>query len=148
GYFSIHELIFRANQDSGINGLPGELRIGGWFDTAADPNASSSQPWNYGLYLVADQMLYRGPPTFSVPRVDNDGKQTPAAFSTEKGLGIFTHIGFAPRNFSLMNFYVDGGINYKGLIPTRDNDVLGVAFAYGHLNNNPEGNQGSSFPGY
>ena len=41
-----------------------------------------------------------------------------------------------------------GGLNYKGLIPTRDNDVLGVAFAYGHLNNNPQGNDGSSNPGY
>jgi len=47
-----------------------------------------------------------------------------------------------------MNFYIDGGLNYKGLITTRDNDVLGVAFAYGHLNNNPEDNEGSSFPGY
>ena len=30
----------------------------------------------------------------------------------------------------MINFYVDGGLNYNGLIPTRDNDVLGVAFAY------------------
>ena len=61
---------------------------------------------------------------------------------------MFTHIGFAPRNSSLMNFYVDGGVNYKGLFPTRDNDVLGVAFAYGHLSNNPQENHGGSFPGY
>ena len=48
----------------------------------------------------------------------------------------------------MINFYVDCGLTYKGLIPTRDNDVLGVAFAYGHLNNNPQGNDGSSNPGY
>src|SRR5262249_26308804 len=143
GYFSIHELIFRTNQGAGINGLPAEFKIGGWFDTAPDPNASSSQPWNYGLYFVADQMLYRVPQPVSAPTGDNNGKQPPAAPSTDKGLGIFTHIGFAPRNSSLMNFYIDGGLNYKGLIPTRDNDVLGVAFAYGHLNNNPEDNEGS-----
>ncbi len=147
GYFSIHELIFRTNQGSGGNSLPGEFKIGGWFDTATDPNVAS-QPWNYGFYFVADQMLYRAPRPVSAPAVDDNGKQTAAAPSTEKGLGIFTHIGFAPRNSSLINFYIDGGLNYKGLTPTRDNDVVGVAFAYGHLSNNPQDNEGSSNPGY
>ena len=80
--------------------------------------------------------------------MSNTGKQTTGASPTEKGLVIFTHIGFAPQNSSLVNFYIDSGLNYKGLIPTRDNDVLGVAFAYGHLNNNPQDNEGSSNPGY
>lgn len=48
----------------------------------------------------------------------------------------------------MLNFYVEGGLNYKGLIPTRDNDVFGVAFAYGHLNNNPPGSDESSNSGY
>ena len=130
------------------NGLPGEFKIGGWFDTAPDPDAGSTQPWNYGLYFIADQMLYRVPQPASVSMIANSGKQTAAPSLTDKGLGAFTHIGLAPRNSSVINFYVDGGLNYKGLIPTRDNDVLGVAFAYGHLNNNPQGNDGSSNPGY
>jgi porin len=147
GYFSIHELIFRTNQRAGANGLPGEFKIGGWFDIAPESDASSTQPWNYGLYFIADQMVYRVPQPVSVPAIANSGKQTAAAPLTDKGLGIFTHIGFAPRNSSVINFYVEGGLNYKGLIPTRDNDVLGVGFAYGHLNNNPQGD-GSSNPGY
>jgi porin len=92
-------------------------------------------------------MVYRVPQPPSVPVIANSGKQTAAAPLTDKGLGIFTHIGFAPRNSSVINFYVEGGLNYKGLIPTRDNDLLGVGFAYGHLNNNPQGD-GSSNPGY
>jgi porin len=148
GYFSIHELIFRTNQRTGAIGLPGEFRIGGWFDTAPDPDASSTQPWNYGLYFIADQMLYRIPQSTSVPLIANSGQETAAPSLTDKGLGIFAYIGLAPRNSSVINFYVDGGLNYKGLIPTRDNDVLGVGFAYGHLNNNPQGNDGSSNPGY
>ena len=148
GYFSIHELIFRTNQRAGANGLPGEFKIGGWFDTAPDPNATSIEPWNYGFYFVADQALYRVPKPVSAPAVSNTGKQTTGASPTGKGLGIFTHIGFAPQNSSLVNFYVDSGLNHKGLLPTRDNDVLGVAFAYGHLNNNPQDNEGSSNPGY
>ena len=80
--------------------------------------------------------------------MDNDGKQIPAAPSTDKGLGIFTHIGFAPRNSGLINFYIDGGLNYKGLVPTRDSDILGVAIAYGHLRDNAQGVEGKSNPGY
>ena len=148
GYFSIHELIFRTNERYGANGLPGEFKIGGWFDTAPDPDASNTQPWNYGLYFIADQMLYRVPQPASVSVIANSAKQTAAPSLTDKGLGIFAYIGLAPRNSSVINFYVDGGLNYKGLIPTRDNDVLGVGFAYGHLNDNPQGNDGSSNPGY
>jgi len=148
GYFSIHELIFRTNQGVGANSLPGEFKIGGWFDTAPDPDAGSTQPWNYGLYFIANQMLYRVPQPASIPVIATSGQQTAAPSLTDKGLGIFTDIGLAPRNSSVINFYVDGGLTYKGLIPTRDNDVLGVAFAYGHLNNNPQGNDVSSNPGY
>jgi porin len=148
GYFSIHELIFRTNQDAKTNGLPGEFKIGGWFDTAPDANDSSSQPWNYGFYVVGDQMLYRAPLPLPSPKVDSNGKQIPATPSTDKGLGIFTHVGLAPRNSGLINFYIDGGLNYKGLLPTRDNDVLGVAIAYGHLRGNTQDNAVRSNPGY
>src|SRR4029453_17947012 len=91
GYFSIHELIVRTNQGIGTNGLPGEFKIGGWFDIAPESDASSTQPWNYGLYFIADQMVYRVPQPVSVPAIANSGKQTAAAPLTDKGLGIFTH---------------------------------------------------------
>jgi porin len=138
GYFSIHELTFRLNQESESSGLPGTFKFGGWFDTAPVPNANSTQPWSYGLHFIADQMLYR---------VSNN-EQSTAASSTNKGLGVFTHVGLSPQNFSVINFYIDGGLTYKGLIPARDNDVLGVAIAYGHLNHNALDNEARSNPGY
>ena len=147
GYFSIHELNFRINQDAGSSSLPGTFKLGGWFDTAPDPDAGTTQPWSYGLYFILDQMLYRVPQPSLGTSVSN-GKQTAAPSLTDKGLGIFTHMGLAPRNSSVINFYVNGGLNYKGLIPTRDNDVLGVAFACGHLNNSPQGNNGRSDLGF
>jgi porin len=147
GYFSIHELIFRTNQGAGANGLPGEFKIGGWFDSAPDPSATGIQPWNYGFYFIADQMVYRVRQPVVASDIGNNGKQTAAASPTDKGLGIFAHIGFDPQGSSPINFYIDGGLNYKGLIPTRDNDVLGIAFAYGHLNNNSQDGD-SSNPGY
>jgi porin len=90
-------------------------------------------------------MVYRlRQPVVASDTGNNNGKQTVAASSTDKGLGIFTHIGFDPQDTSLINFYIDGGLNYKGLIPTRDNDVLGIAVAYGHL----QDSDASSNPGY
>jgi porin len=148
GYFSIHELNLRMNQDGKSSSLPGTFKLGGWFDTAPDPNTNSTQPWNYGFYFVADQMLYRVPWPNSAPDVDNKSKQTAEASLTNKGLGVFTHIGLSPQNSGIINFYIDGGLNYKGLIPSRDNDVLGVAVAYGHLSNNLKNNQGRSNPRY
>ena len=148
GYFSIHELNFRMNQGAESSGLPGTFKIGGWFDTAPNPNANSTQPWNYGFYFVADQTLYRVSEPVSPPAVGNNGKQTAAASPTNKGLGVFAHIGYVPGSSSFINFYVDGGLSYKGLIPTRDHDVLGVAFAYGHLSTNAQDNEGRSNPGY
>jgi len=146
GYFSMHELNFRVNQGSGSSGLPGTFKIGGWFDTAPDPNANSAQPWNYGFYFVADQMLYQVAHSDVAPVTDSKDQQ--AESRTNKGLGIFTHFGLSPRSSSVINVFIDGGLTYKGLIPTRDNDVLGMAVSYGHLSHSALNNAGRSNPGY
>lgn len=148
GYFSIHELNFRVNQESESSNLPGTFRIGNWFDTAPDPNAGSAQPWNYGFYFIADQMLYSVANSELGSMTDDKGQQTTAASPTNKGLGVFTHISYSPQAASFINFYVDGGLTYKGLIPTRDNDIIGVAVGYGHWSDNAKDNDGSSNPGY
>jgi porin len=144
GYFSIHELTFRLNQESDSTGLPGTYKIGGWFDTAPDPNVNNTQSWSYGLHFVADQMLYREAHSDVAPVTDSKGQQTSAESPTNQGLGMFTHLGLSPQNSSFINFYIDGGLTYKGLIPSRDNDVLGVAVAYGHLSNDRSDNDRSN----
>jgi porin len=93
-------------------------------------------------------MLYRVADSGFAAATDNKGQQSTTASPTNKGLGIFTHIGFTPPISSFMNFYIDGGLTYKGLIRARDNDVLGAAIAYGHLSNDPQDNEGRSNPGY
>jgi len=93
-------------------------------------------------------MLYRVPQPGPAPAAGNNGKQTAAASPTNKGLGVFAHIGYVPESSSFINFYLDCGLSYKGLIPTRDHDVLGVAFAYGHLSTNAQDNEERSNPGY
>jgi porin len=148
GYFSIHEMSFRINQATESEGLPGTFKIAGWFDTAPDPNAGSAQPWNYGFYFLADQMLYRASHSISARAANAKSTQTAEGVVTDKGLGAFTHIGVTQPSSSFINFYIDGGLNYRGLIPTRDNDLLGVAVAYGHLDNGFQDSEDKSNPGY
>src|SRR5262249_18421309 len=38
--------------------------------------------------------------------------------------------GGVPQDRNLINFYADGGLVYKGLIPLRPNDKVGVAAPY------------------
>lgn len=125
GFFSIHELEVRANQDGGPF-LPGTFKGGAWFHTAdfaALPDEDSTLPWNYGFYFIADQMLYRPP---SAAAADNgDGP--------EPGIGSFFRIAFEPQDRNIISFYLDTGLAWTGLIPGRPADTAGVAFAYGQL---------------
>jgi porin len=61
---------------------------------------------------------------------------------------MFTHVGLSPQSSSFINFYIDGGLTYKGVIPSRDNDVLGIAVGYGYLSDNAQDNEERSTPGY
>ena len=45
---------------------------------------------------------------------------------------FFSLINFAPKYNNPLPFYFQTGLVYKGLIPGRDQDQLGVAFAYGN----------------
>ena len=52
---------------------------------------------NWGIYGVADQMIWRG------------GK--------DRSVNVFMRGGVAPSDRNLVSFYVDGGIGIKGLLP-------------------------------
>src|SRR5262249_10863362 len=73
---------------------------------------------NYGLYLLADQTLWR-----------EKGKDDPA----QQGLVGFFRLGYAPPDRNLADFGADGGLVYKGLIPGRDYDTLAIAGSYLHM---------------
>jgi carbohydrate-selective porin OprB len=90
------------------------------------------------LYWQADQQLYREPtPEAPTPlaKGPSDGKSLKEVVETSKpklndqGLYSFSLINFAPKFNNNVPFYFQTGLVYKGLIPTRDNDQAGVAFA-------------------
>ncbi|MEO6053310.1 MAG: carbohydrate porin [Chthoniobacterales bacterium] len=139
GYFFINEAQFRWNHRDAETGLPGQFKAGAWFHTAEFVNYAngSSVYGDYGIYFIVDQMLWRKPvPAASLAKdgkATADHKEVSAAAKSDQGLGWFGRIAFDPQDRNFVGFYFDTGINYKGLIPTRDKDIFGIAFAYAQL---------------
>lgn len=146
GYTFLNEAQVRWNHAEDETGLPGQFKTGVWFQTGrlADPLADSTSSGNVGAYWILDQMLYREPSIEAEPLPYEKGPSnsrnpktvipTPAAKS-DQGLGFFTRIALAPQDRNFVNFYFDTGLTYQGLIPTRDNDTLGVALGYAQISN-------------
>lgn len=72
----------------------------------------------WGLYLQADQQLYREP-------------SSDPAILNKQGLFTFNEFTFTPPQNNQLPFYFQTGLVYKGLIPTRDEDSVGIALAAG-----------------
>ena len=148
GYTFFNEAQFRWNHRAEEAGLPGQLKSGVWFQTGtnADALAESTNSGNGGCYVIIDQMLYRKPAE-PAAGAENDGKSavgekrdksfksTVALEKSDQGLGWFGHLAFAPADRSFISFYFDTGLTYKGLIPTRDKDTVGLGFGYAQLSN-------------
>jgi porin len=107
-------------------------KVGGWYHTGNFPDnrtdeqgrflgsaLSTGKPQirsgNWGLYIIADQMLWREKP------------------DADEGLGLFGRLTYSPPDRSFYDFYADFGVTCTGLIAGRDDDSFGVAFAYGHI---------------
>ncbi len=127
GFLFLNEAQYRWNGP-----LPGQAKAGMWIQTGAlaDVLAESTNSGNYGWYFIADQTLWREPEPLS------DGKNKPkASVLAPQGLAAFTRLAFAPQNRNFLGFYLDAGLTYRGLLPGRDNDTLGLAFACAQLAN-------------
>jgi porin len=159
GYTFLNEAQFRWNRRGEETGLPGQLKSGVWLQTgqSADALADSTNSGNSGFYLILDQMLYREPGKPCVAGLTKEGKpggQADKGFlapvemeKSNQGLGWFGRSAFTPADRNFIAFYFDTGLRYKGLIPTRDNDTLGIGFGYAQLSNGARSslkNKGSS----
>jgi len=115
---------YRWNNLKEDTGLPGDLKIGAFYHTdefydvkdvigslVGKGTGTKTHDGNYGFYLLAEQMVYR-----------EHGKDDPA------GQGIYSFVRFtgAPADRNLTQFGVDGGFVWKGLIPGRDWDTIGL----------------------
>jgi porin len=106
-------------QGKDAKGLPGTVKLGylhhfGSF-AANDQPPGVNYRGDDGVYGIIDQTIYRKPGT------------------DDQGANVFLRANYLPNDRNLIDFYIDGGVSYKGLIPGRDDDTIGVAGGYGHI---------------
>jgi len=126
GVFAIVEAAYAyASKD----GLAGTWKAGTWYDSEdldnlsvarngrslASPRARGGprqESGDYSLYAMVDHQLWRKPGS-------DDG-----------GLSGFLRLAVAPeQDRNPISFYLDTGLAFKGPLPGRDDDIVGVAFA-------------------
>ena len=122
GTLSLIEMTYKTNQSDDAKGLPGTFKLGGFYDSKSfgDQFNGGSHHGDYGLYAMADQLVYREP----MIGKDDD----------PRGLGVFVRAGLAPqsdRNVIYADF--ETGLNYTGILPSRAKDITGLGFAFTRL---------------
>ena len=125
GAIAIGEVVYKLFQNGR---LPGTAKVGGYYDTGEfDSLAGAGSSRGLGdVYAILDQALYRKPKTPAAK-----GGKEPAAEETggDQGLNGFLRFGYSgPEKHALVDYNIQAGLTYKGLLPGRDDDVCGIGF--------------------
>jgi porin len=127
------EAQYRYNQDKKAAGLAGIWRLGFWhhfgkFDSQhLDANGlslanplSSGIPARLrgtsGIYGIVDHQLYR-----------------PAGGDKDSGISVFSRAGISTPDRNPVEFYLDGGIVFSGMLPGRPDDKFAGTFLYSRI---------------
>ncbi|HKF64596.1 MAG TPA: carbohydrate porin [Dongiaceae bacterium] len=111
--------------DKAMFGLPGDLRIGGYYDNSTVPDLGAPvngpqqlMSGRWGLYLLADQMIWRegGP-------------------SSSRGFNLFAGFTYADPSTALIQYFWEAGLVKKGTFPGRDNDSIAFAVSQALVSN-------------
>jgi len=144
----------------GPDQLPGKYAFGGYYwgiqTLSYQPLTSPAAPGKhvkyvandgtYGFYWQFDQMLFREHPHVEAAPVASGGKNVVATNGktvvapapsapklSKQGLYSYNLVTWAPQFDNNLCFYVQHGLYYQGLIPTRDDDKLSVHFGYANF---------------
>jgi porin len=102
--------------------LPGHYMFGSWYDPLPNEvffdtrDGQREQRWrgdDVGFYFGFDQLLWK----------ENEDPLD------RQGVTVFGRYGYAHDDVNLIEHFWSAGAQYAGLIPTRDDDVLGIAMA-------------------
>ena len=98
--------------------LAGRYLVGTWYNPGPQPvfvdaRVPRSLNDDVGFYLGFEQMVWK-------EQADEGDKQ---------GLSVFGRFGHADEDTNLIEHFWSTGAQYAGLIPTRDDDVLGLGMA-------------------
>lgn len=106
----------------GSDALPGRIAGGLWHHTGSFARFSGgTESGATGAYLVFDQLLHK-------EEQDPDDTQ---------GLGLFAQLGIADEDLSAVEYHVGLGAQWQGLVPGRDDDVLGLMASWASLSDEP-----------
>lgn len=121
GVYNISELELRPT----IKGLPGRY-IGGYWchnnniqELTTDSNPRTFGR-NMGWYSAMEQLVY---------------KENKKDEKDMQGLTVIGQFGWTPEDRNDVTKYFGVGLHYKGLIPKRDNDILGFGTAIAGFSN-------------
>lgn len=115
GALIFSELGLAPSPEAHANNLNCVLKAGAFVHTKRVPTwdsqaagATGGGQINAGVYAVAEQGFFR---------------------SDEKKITAFIRGGYAPADRNIVDWYVDAGCNFAGLVPGRPHDVAGLALA-------------------
>jgi porin len=107
-----HSMVELGVVEAGEGKRPFKFALGGWYSSGEYTAANGeTQSANSGSYLIGQAMLFG----------END------AF--DRGLGGFFQVGQADSSRNFNPWYFGGGLRYLGLLRSRPDDVLGLAWA-------------------
>ncbi|GIW80912.1 MAG: hypothetical protein KatS3mg105_2719 [Gemmatales bacterium] len=104
-------------------GLPGRWAIGGWYHNGTFALfRGGTRTGTSGLYSVLEQQLFR-----EHPNEEND----------EQGIGWYAQYGYADPEVSFVMHHLGTGIVWRGAIPSRDRDSMGIATSWVRFSKQP-----------
>ncbi len=105
--------IGQAKYHYSIDGLPGDIQTGVWYESGdhAAVGGPGSFDENYGVYTGWDQLIWN--------EADNP----------DQGLGTFFIYSWAPFEQNMITNHFATGLVYRGLLPQRESDVVGVGLS-------------------
>jgi porin len=126
GVLTIAEAGYHYNQQKDNTGLPGNIKVGGYYDSSkfeSFSHAGGQRTGNYGLYAMLDQMVYRE-----------------GGAGSEEGLTPWVTLTLAPiERVNTLPLFAAGGLVYRGLFPGRDDDTTNLGVYYGRFSNDLPG---------
>ncbi|PPQ37284.1 porin, OprB family [Rhodoblastus acidophilus] len=132
---AMQEVQYRYNQGRDDDGLSGSIKLGAFehygnfanlrYDTAGVALGSLSSngvpgvlKGDWGLYGVWDQQIWK---------------------DAGRGAALFLRVAGAPQDRNTVNFYIDGGLTFTGLVTGRPDDAFGIGFAHARISDHARG---------
>ena len=122
----------RAHAPSGAiaprPGLAGSYKVGFVYHTDAFADIYDFTLTDLGSSLAPAEPRDGGPNYAIYANIEQEVWREPG---TEiQGLGAFGHAVWMPQNRNFVECSFEGGLHYRGAIPARDHDALGLGVAY------------------